>query len=338
MSATEVAEYWYTTEMNEKANLYGFESKLKLRHQVFSPLEGDDLYPLFDDYGDLIAFSREFDKTIDETKVKHFEVYTAKETIVYQQQKEAYVELKRTPNPIGKIPIIYATQGETEWVNVQDLIERLEKLVSNFADTNDYFGSPMTVVQGEVRGFVQKGEQGKMLEVDQGADVRYLTWDQAPAAIQLERDTLIEFIYTLTQTPDITFENMKGLGAVSGVALKLMFMDAHLKAQDKKKIIMEYLERRLSVIKAYLATMNTKWASVMNTFDIAPDIDPYMIVDDKANVDLVVAANGGLPVISQKTSVEKSGLIINADAEYEQIKAEATETNKQKSEVFNQAF
>lgn len=85
-------------------------------------------------------------------------------------------------------------------------------------------------------------------------------------------------------------------------------------------------------------SMNTKWASVMNTFDIAPDIDPYMIVDDKANVDLVVAANGGLPVISQKTSVEKSGLIINADAEYEQIKAEATETNKQKSEVFNQAF
>lgn len=340
MAATEVAEYWYTTEMTEKANLYGFESPLKLRHHVFSPLLGDSLYPLFDDYGDLIAFSREFTRTIDQQNVYHFEVYTADETIIYQQQQSGYVELKdqRKKNLIGKIPVIYGYQGETEWNNVQDLIERLETLASNFADTNDYHASPTIVAEGEIKGFVQKGEQGKLIQVDPGAKMYYLSWDRAPESIRLERDMLVEFIYTLTQTPNITFENMKGLGPISGVALKLMFMDAHLKAEDKKEVVSDYLQRRINVLKAYLKTMNTRWASVVDSFDITPDITPYMIVDEKEQVDLMIAANGNQPVLSQKTSVEKSGLTINADQEFEQIQAESKEQNRQKSEVFNQVY
>jgi hypothetical protein len=41
---------------------YGFSSKYKLRCTVFSPLLGDTLYPVFDDSGDMVAFSREFSK------------------------------------------------------------------------------------------------------------------------------------------------------------------------------------------------------------------------------------------------------------------------------------
>lgn len=340
MAATEVAEYWYTTEQPEKSNLYGFESKLKLHHRIFSPLLGDTLFPLFDDYGDLIAFSREFELKIDEKAIKHFEVYTASGTFLYRQEQTGYkeVEAERKQNPIGKIPIVYAIQGEPEWAKVERLIERLETLASNFADTNDYHASPTIIVKGTIKGFATKGEQGKVLECDQDADAKYLSWDRAPESVKLEKDMLIELIYTLTQTPNITFDNMKGLGAISGVALKLMFMDAHLKVEDKKEIISEYLQRRINVIKAYLKTMNTKWAGVINSFDIIPEIDPYMIVDEKANVELIMLANGSNPVLSQKTSIEKSGLTINAEAEYDQIKAEATETNKQKSEVFNQVF
>lgn len=335
MAGTEVAEYWYTAEMQDKANLYGFESPLKLKHSVFSPLLGDDLYPLFDDYGDLIAFSREFTKTIDQNDVMHFEVYTATETILYQQQQSGYVEIKRTANAIGKIPIIYGYQGETEWANVEKLIERLETLASNFADTNDYHASPTIVAEGEIKGFAHKGEQGKLVQVDQGGRLYYLSWDRAPESIRLERDMLIEFIYTLTQTPNITFDNMKGLGAISGVALKLMFMDAHLKAEDKKEIVAEYLQRRINVIKAYLAVMNTKWASVVNSFDITPEITPYLIVDDRAQVDLMVAANGGLPILSQKTSVELSGMTINPDNEFELIQSEGENKARQQSDIFN---
>lgn len=55
--------------------------------------------------------------------------------------------------------------------------------------------------------------------------------------MKLEIDTLLRMIYTITQTPDISFDTVKGIGAVSGVALKLLFMDAHLKVQDKTKCL-----------------------------------------------------------------------------------------------------
>lgn len=335
MAATEVAEYWYTTEQPEKSNLYGFESKLKLRHRIFSPLLGDTLYPFFDQYGDLVAFSREFELKIDEKAIKHFEVYTQKETILYRQEQAGYEEIERKKNPIDKIPIVYATQGDPEWVKVERLIERLETLASNFADTNDYHASPTIIVKGTIQGFAKKGEQGKVLMCDPEADAHYLSWDRAPESIKVEKDMLIELIYTLTQTPNITFDNMKGLGAISGVALKLMFMDAHLKVEDKKEIISEYLQRRINVLRAYLAMMNTQWASVINTFDITPEIDPYMIVDEKSNVELMLLANGQHPLLSQKTSIEKSGLTINPEAEFDQIKAEAENVQRGQADVFN---
>lgn len=41
-------------------------------------------------------------------------------------------------------------------------IERMEELLSNCGDTNDYFGYPSYVVSGEIEGFAEKGEQGKV--------------------------------------------------------------------------------------------------------------------------------------------------------------------------------
>jgi SPP1 family phage portal protein len=338
MASQEVAEYWYTTELPAKANLYGFDSKLKLKHQVFSPMDGDSLYPLFDQWGDLVAFSREYELMINDKATIHFDVYTAQNTFLYRQGQFAFELIEKKDNPIKKIPIIYAYQSEVEWAIVEKMIERLETLLSNFADTNDYHASPTIIIEGRIEGFMKKGEQGKVLVAEPGARAYYLSWDRAPESVKLEIDTLIELIGTMAQNPNIAFENMKGLGPVAGVALKLMFMDAHLKAEDKKEIISDYLQRRINIIKAYLGMLNTKWSSVIDGFDITPEIDPYMIVDDRANVDLMVAANGGSPILSQKTSVELSGLTINPTTEYDQIKAEAGEQNKQKSDVFNQVY
>lgn len=55
-SSTEVAEYWTALE-GETSERYGFPSPKKLRCYIFSPLKGDKLYPYFDDYGDMVAFS-----------------------------------------------------------------------------------------------------------------------------------------------------------------------------------------------------------------------------------------------------------------------------------------
>ena len=78
--------------------------------------------------------------------------------------------------------------------------------------------------------------------------MNYVSWQNAPESVKLEIETPLKMIYTITQTPDISFDAVKGLGAISGIALKLLFMDAHLKVQDKREIFDDYLQRRVNII------------------------------------------------------------------------------------------
>lgn len=117
----------------------------------------------------------------------------------------------------------------------------------------------------------------------------------------------------------------KGIGAVSGVALKLLFMDAHLKVQDKCEVFDDYLQRRLSVIQAFLAQMNAKdkaFVDACGSLVIEPEIVPFMIEDEAANVNLLLSATGQKAICSRKTAVQQLGWVNDTDAEIEQIETE----------------
>lgn len=325
-SSTEAAELWYPVE-KPTAN-YGFDSKHKLRVAIFSPLNGDKLYPYFDETGDMLAFSREY-VIKDNAGVKHtfFETYTDAVITRWTLESSQWQLMEGYPKPniIGKIPIIYGRQPGVEWEDVQNLIDRLEKLLSNFADTNDYHASPKIFTTGTILGWAKKGESGAVIEGEEGATAKYLSWAQAPESVKLEIETLLRMIYTITQTPDIAFDSVKGIGAVSGVALKLLFMDAHLKVQDKMEIFDDYLQRRLSVIQAYLSVMNTKDAAfkaACGSLTIEPEIVPFMIEDEAANVNLLLAATGQKAICSRKTAVQQLGWVNDTDTEIVQIESE----------------
>ena len=199
--------------------------------------------------------------------------------------------------------------------------------MSNFADTNDYHAAPKIFVTGNVIGFAQKGESGAIIEGSDGATAQYLAWQYAPEAVKLEITTLLNMVYTITQTPDISFESLRGIGAVSGVALKLMFMDAHLKVYDKLEIFDDFLQRRVNLLKEFTAKMNIGLAKELN-LAITPEVTPFIIGDDKAMVEMLNIANGGKPLISLKTGIELSGLVDDTDAELKAIQDEQAEENK----------
>ena len=83
------------------------------------------------------------------------------------------------PNPIGKIPVVYAHQPHRETEEVDPLIERLEHLLSNFAETNDYHAAPKLFVTGHIQGWSQKGEPGAIIEGDKDASMQYISWHNA---------------------------------------------------------------------------------------------------------------------------------------------------------------
>ena len=332
MSETEAAELWYPVDekgfwervgRNEK---YSFvteiPSKHKLRVAVFSPSQGDLLFPMFDSYGDMTAFSREYAIVRDGEEKRYFETYTDEQIVRFEYTGAGWQEISRAGNALGKIPVVYASQGKSEWADVQGIIERLEKLLSNFADTNDYHSSPKIFVTAATRGFARKGETGAIIEGDANATAQYLSWQQAPESVRLEISTLLNMIYSTTQTPDISFESVKGLASLSGVALRMLFLDAHLKVQNKSEIFSEYLERRMSIIKKYLGLFNSAVEPYMEQIEIHQRIEPFMVDDRAAMIQSLNIANGGRQLISQRSSVRMAGLSDDPEGEYERILTE----------------
>jgi SPP1 family phage portal protein len=316
-SCTEVAELWYPVPVTDAEE----KEKFKLKVKKLSVLTGDELYPYFDEYGDLIVFSRRY--VVD--KVKYFEVYTNETIEKYDITKEpVLVEGYPTPNVLGKIPIVYAVQDETAYYDVEDLIERLEKLISNFADTNDYHAAPKLFVKGIIKGFSKKGESGAIIEGDANTSVEYLSWDNAPEAVRLEIATLKEMIYTISQTPDISFESIKSLGgnAVSGKALRFMFLDAHLKVMDNMEVFDEYLQRRTSIVKAFMTKVRTDMKNSITELEITAQVVPFMIDDIADKLEFVMTATGNKPVLSQKSGIRMAGLVEDAEEELKNIKEE----------------
>lgn len=74
-AACEVITLWYAVE--QANNLYGTSSPIKLRCRNFSPMFGDELYPLFDEYGDMIALSVGYKRKNGGRTVSYFDAYTS---------------------------------------------------------------------------------------------------------------------------------------------------------------------------------------------------------------------------------------------------------------------
>jgi len=322
---TEIAECWYTvpTSDGKKHNNYGFETDVKVRVAAFSPWKGTKLYPYFDDLDNMIAFSREYTKKNAKLESEtFFEVYTDKKIICWKETSEGWQVVKNKVHPYGKIPVVYGRQDDVEWADVQGNIERLETLLSNFAETIDYHASPKVYFEGKVESMVQKGDAGGLIQGQKGAKAYYLSWAHAPDAVKLEIETSLRFIYSFTSTPDISFDSVKGLHQISGEALKMLFMDAHLMVMEKRELWDEYLQRRVSIQKAIIGTMNLALKPACESIDITPEIIPFIINDQTTLINNLMAATGGKRIVSQKRAVETLGWASDVQEELDQIEAE----------------
>ena len=95
----EVMTLWYGVE--DRNNQYGFSSPLKFRCRNFSPMQGDELYPLFDEYGDMIAMSVGYSRKVADETVNYFDTYTAthhfkwssNEDSVWREELDAFANM-----------------------------------------------------------------------------------------------------------------------------------------------------------------------------------------------------------------------------------------------------
>ncbi|WP_417444631.1 phage portal protein [Joostella sp.] len=310
------------------------DKETKIKARVLSQDNGT-IYTNFDEYGDLVSFGWEYTTKVDGEEVERLRVWTA--DMVYDFDREKLID--SNPNLFGKIPVVYLSQKNTEWWEVQTLIDRYEMNFSKFADTNDYFAHPMFKAKGKIDSMPQKDESGKMIrlpihETAKGqiveADVDFLTWDHGPESIELELETGKGLIYGLSDTPDLSFDNVKGIGNVSGVALELMFLAPMLKAKDDQGDYNVVISRIINVMKAGLLNITKpKGISEQELTDLYIDVQYQSVLPGNLleTVQMLVEANGGKPIISQESSVAANPLVQDNDEELDRINQEAVRVN-----------
>lgn len=314
----EVAEIWYFQKVEDHER-YGFKTSYKIKCMMVSPWTSDTLYPIFDDYGDMIAFARQTLTNVEGKTTPTVEVWTDTDYVRYVKAANSWEITQQDKSFINKIPVVYGTQDIAEWEDVKYDIERLELLFSKHAEINDYHASPKTFVKGEVKSMPQAGEANPILKGGDNSDIKILSWEHSPDSVKLEIETRLENIHKFTQTADISFKSIKAMNQISGVMLKMLFMDVHLKIMEKNEIWDEYFTRRYNVVKSMLSYLNKSFETPSTNLEMSPVIRPFMIDDVKDLVDTLMTANGNQPIISRKRAIELSGLSEDAEEELKVI-------------------
>lgn len=339
-SETQAAISFYISEIQEGSIFQKVLAFFKLASQKFeikcNILESSKgaMYPYFDAFGDMKFFTWEFTDKDDQGKER-------KNTWIYTDQMTYKIVGPELPviekHGFDRIPIVYVSQDDPEWFDAQDMIDRYEVAVSKLGASNDYSGHPMIKIFGKVQNAPEKDEDGKAwiipIEIDENeneikGDVQFLEAKTSPASNKLELETLKSDIHEITSTPNLSFDNVKGIGTVSGVALKLMFLDSMIKASANEGQNRTMVERIINVfISGIVTTTNTglKTESQQLFYDI--QFNSILPDDLKESVEIVSAAvEAG--VMSKQTGVEYLAMGEDTQAELERIA-----TDKKASEV-----
>lgn len=331
----EVMTLWYA--IKEQNNAYGFDSALKLRCRNFSPMNGDALYPYFDEDGDLVALSVMYTRKVMKDTVTFFDVYTAAKH--YQFSKSTSVESatweQKADEDIsinGKIPAVYAYRPTPIWEDTSKIVYEMEWAMSrtgNYIRKNSkpifgIFADEVVSLGTEKQG---EGESRSIVQFPAGTTAQYITWPQQTDSLRFFMAEMRQTFFTQLQLPDWSYESMKAT-PMSGEARKQLFIDCQLKVKDESGRLLEMHDREVNVVKAFLKVMlPDDWASDVDALQFECEITPFMISEDKEQITNLMTANGGKPLMSQRESIEQLGWSKDVDKTVNEIAEETKEAN-----------
>lgn len=303
------------------------ESQLKLKVNNLDPRKGV-MVPNFDEFDDMDGFLWETQVLNQEGKeINRYYLWDDTMVRIWEDGEDDIVSVSEIAHGFDRIPVVYVEEEEVEYEDVKDLIDRFEMRFSRFADVNDYFSSPFFKAVGKINNVPEKDETGTIymmdvIETPQGqlitSDIDVISWDAAPESTKLELELTRNLIYDLSQTPDLSFDNVKGIGNVSGIALKLMFLNTIIKQKFDESIYKVFSERVFNVMRSGLAAIGEI------PYDEELDYDVYFTSILPENVQEIIemlsTATFNKPIMSQETALKHLPLISDPQEELERLK------------------
>lgn len=321
----EVFTLWYAIE--ERNTLYGFSSPLKLRCRNFSPMLGDELYPLFDEYGDMIAMSVGYTRKKGRKYVQYFDTYTADKHIKWSNENGGWAEVENENITLGKIPGVYAWRPTPIWEDTSKTVYEIEWTLSRNGNYLRQNSKPIFIVFADEA--ISYGDEKSpnrefrsVMQYPQNGRAEYVTWAQAVENLKFYVEQLRDLFFTQLQLPDWSYGKMSQQ-ALSGESRKQMFIDAQLKVKDESGRLIEFFDREMNVVKAFAKIMlGESYAADIDALKVETLITPFAITDEKDTINNLMAANGGKALMSQRESIEMYGHSDDVDKTLREIAEE----------------
>ena len=324
----EVLTLWYAIE--EKHNKYGFDSPLKFRCKNYSPMLGDNLYPLFDEMGDLIALSIGYKRKVATKTVSFFDSYTADHHYKWSDNGSGGWTLIEEDDitRIGKIPGVYAWRPTPIWEDTSNIVYEMEWAVSRNGNYLRKNSKPLFCVFADEE--IKYGNEGdekeefkSVLQYPKGSNAGYVTWAQAVENLKFHISELRQTFFTQLQLPDWSYESMKA-NPMSGESRKQLFIDAQLKVKDESGRLLEFFDREVNVMRAFMkVVLGKEYHEAIDALPVENVITPFTITEEKDTISNLMLANGNKPIMSQRESIEEYGHSDDVDATLEEIKQES---------------
>ena len=160
------------------------------------------------------------------------------------------------------------------------------------------------------------------MQFPKGSTAGYVTWQQAVENLKFHVSELRNLYFTMLQLPDWSYEKMSQV-ALSGESRKQLFIDAQLKVNDEKGPLIEFFDREVNVIKAYAKIVfGDSYAADIDALKAEIIVTPFTISDEKDDINNLMTANGGKPLMSQRESIERYGQSDDVDKTLQEIKEE----------------
>jgi len=318
-ASCEVATLWYAVRQDNA--LYGEPCRLKLKCRNFSPMGGESIYPLMDEYGDMVALSFGYSREEGGRTVDYFDSYSAAEHAKWRRAGGRWEEVEKEGIAlIGKIPAVYGYREAPVWEDSNNVteIEWAYSRNGNYLRRNSVPIYEVCDDEDVESGKERDDDERVVLHLSSRGSSGYKTWEQAVESLKFHTEGLERGFFSDIQLPNFSFDEMKSAPA-SGESKRYMFMDAHIKVLEEQGMWLSYFSREINVVKAFAKVMFPELAAAFDAVRVKSHVTPFSMTDEKDTIAGGTGATGGKAIASRRTAVKRLGWTDDVDAELAEI-------------------
>lgn len=320
----------------ESAKLYNIyndkdDNQIKCDVAILARSTGYTLRPMFDRFGKLTAFAYGYKQNQGGKTVQHWDIHTSSLIFYCEESAIGGWNVTTEQNPTGKINIIYYQQTKA-WEGSEQRIKREENIDSKIGDTNNYFADPVAVASADVVQMMSEPDAVARLIKTRGKDSVF-QYVNPPVASELqknEKDNLERSILFDTFTPDFSFEALRGMGTLSGSAIRNSMILGYIKRARNIETYGELVEREKNLILAVLKHMHPEKAKALDELEIGFEFaEPFPDDIDTRWQRISNLFNAGL--VSLETAVSMLSLTDNNEDEIDRLMLAAMEEGEKQN-------